>query len=84
MFSSQESANDGRGGLGTSSYVSLVDRLKQDDSSLTELAGFGHCTFDQISDALIKNTSVSSLKLNSCNLSDKDCTAIMQALVSRA
>ena len=83
MNSSRETGNDGSGGIGTSSYVSLVDRLEQNDSSLTELAGFGHCTLDQISNALIKNTTVSSFKLNSCNLGDEACTTIMQALALR-
>ena len=63
--------------------ASLIDSLKQNDASLTELCGFGCHTIDEISTALRKNTTVTSFRLSNCELHDDDCAAIMNALSLR-
>ena len=63
--------------------ASLIESLKQNDASLTELCGFGYHTIDEISTALRKNTTVTSFKLSNCELHDDDCAAIMNALTIR-
>jgi Ran GTPase-activating protein (RanGAP) involved in mRNA processing and transport len=69
--------------VGAHMRSSLIDCLKENDPSLTELAGFGRHTIDEISTALVKNTTVTSFKFNSCELVDEDCTTLMKALTSR-
>lgn len=61
----------------------LLERLKRNDASLRELGGFGHYTVDQISSALVENTTVTSFKFNNCELDDSGCATIMQALAAR-
>lgn len=64
----------------------FLQRIEQNDPTLTELAGFGGYSCRKVAAALRRNNIIDVIKLNNCHLGDDGdygCQQIMQALIAR-
>lgn len=64
----------------------LIERIEHNDPTFREIAGFGGYSCYRIATALRKNSTITSIKLSSCELGsdwDDGCVHLMQALIAR-